>query len=63
MNIVTATEIRKPLTFAAWHLRRYGVPMNKHCGGPRMDCTHFYACYLTSLKALRGKPKKKGGRK
>lgn len=64
MNIVTKAEIRKPLGFGAWHTRRYGFAPLLGCGSSRKDCTHFYACYLTSLGSLRrGKPKAKRRRK
>lgn len=59
MNIVTKAELRKPLAFAAWHKKRYGEAPMAGCGGPRLNCTHFYACYLSSLESLkRGKFKK-----
>ena len=67
MNIITKAELRKPLSFDAWHLRRYEFePLEElGCGGPKRDCTHFYACYLSSLESLRrGKFKKiRRGRK
>lgn len=56
MNIVTAAEVRKPLDFGAWHLRRYGDTPDSGCH--ESDCHHFYACYLLSLEALRRMPKK-----
>ena len=57
MNIVTAAEVRKPLTFSAWHLKRYGDTPDSGCDGG--DCEHFYACYLLSLEALRAMPNRR----
>lgn len=51
MARVTKAELRKPLTFSAWHRKRMGASPNYACA--EFGCRHRYATYLLSLKSLK----------